>query len=171
MEIQGRKAQRIEAERTAPNGEKIYLIRWEGQTEFSQFTWVPSSLFEPNSEIVMRYQLANSATFAEKSVQTDIPIWIFDKTVEEEKSKEVDTMEDFNYFENYLPKSSPINLSNSNDFIPILINVYDPSKKQFLTTFADDPEPKWVSETLILSIAPDIVAKYFIEKEKMQMEE
>lgn len=160
-EIQMRKAHSIEAGKVTSSGMKFYLIRWEGQNDPSQFTWIPETKIDPNSEIVTRFLSSNLALFTDEATQTDESVWVFNQAPK---------VKEFDYFQNYVTKSIPINNSNDiTDLIPINIINYDPTNKTFETIFADKPEPKWIESDILLSMAPDLIAKFFVDREKFRI--
>ena len=153
-EIQMRKAHSIEAGKVASNGSRFYLVRWEGQNDPSKFTWIPETEFDPHSDIVTRFLSANLALYADETTQTDESIWVFKKNPQ---------IQEYDYFKKYVPNSTSIEDSNSNgDLLPINIINYDPTNKTFETIFADKPEPKWIEGDILLSLAPELIARYFI---------
>lgn len=157
-EIQMRKPHSIEAEKVASNGTKFYLIKWEGQNDPSQFSWIPENEFDPDSEIVARFLSSNLEPFADEITQTDESIWVFNQPPK---------AQEFDYFQNYVTKSVPLsNSKNCDDLIPTNIINYDSTNKTFETLFADMPDPKWIESDILLSLAPDLVAKFFIDREK-----
>ncbi|KAK8897166.1 hypothetical protein M9Y10_015100 [Tritrichomonas musculus] len=156
-EIQKRKAHSIEAGKTDPNGTKYYLVRWEGQNDPKQFTWVPETEFDPNSEIVTRFLTSNIAEFTDKATQTKDTVWIF---------PQIPKVEEYDYFKSYVSNPNSNKSSNDNDLLPIKVINYDPTNNTFQTSFADKAEPKWIESEILLSIAPELIAKYFIICEK-----
>lgn len=158
-EIQMRKAHSIEAGESS-NGTKYYLIRWEGQNDPSQFSWIPETELDPNSEIVTRFLSSNLALFTDEATQTDEAVWVFNKPPK---------VKEFDYFNNYIPQSTPLDDSKDiNELTPLKVINYDSTNKTFETIFADKPEPKWIESDIILSIAPDLAAKFFVNREKLK---
>ena len=154
-----RKAHSIEAGKIASNGTRFYLVRWEGQSDPRQFTWVPETEFEPDSQIVERFLSSNLALFADNSTQTDDSTWIINP---------ISITEEYDYFKRYVPKTKTTSKENETDLLPTNIINYDPSSGTFEVTFADKPQSKWIESEILLSLAPELIAKYFIDSEMMK---
>ena len=140
------------------NGTKYYLIKWEGDHANDFFySWVSELDFLDHPEIVSRYMATKSSLYLNKSSQTEHSLYIFNKI--EPVSDEYD------FFKNYVPKQIPDSINNSGYEIPDGILNFDANNKKFQIICVGKSEAKWIDAYTLAAISPELVARYFIDKE------
>ncbi|OHT03188.1 hypothetical protein TRFO_29492 [Tritrichomonas foetus] len=156
----------IEGEHRSRNGIKHYLVKWELENGDTSFSWVSEMRINQKEETFLRYIYSSSISYQNAESQTSGDAFVFE---EPSDSPTID------FFRGYGPTIYPppkideeYSYPEDEDFLPNSILQFDRTTSKFQITNADKPGLQWIDASVMITVAPELVSQFFIERAKLK---
>jgi hypothetical protein len=148
----------IEGDMPFPDGFTHYLARWATSSDPTSFTWHPTSFFAGRPDLVSRYWFEKYSQLREAATQTDSRIFVLTRP---RPPMPDDPFADFQT-QTCIVSSPELDESP----IPYKILDYSSESHSFRVLMADQRDEQQMSERVLLTTSPLLVADFLLNREK-----